>query len=432
MLTKATSWPERRSPTRTHRRHVRVVGRTMSDPRTGWYLGCVAPWDDVVNAVRRAQAPIAVRRWRNRPYVSRLDAIVLGGCGRSGTTLLRVMLDSHPRICCGPEVALYLPRPVTRGRIRQLAWLFDLGVDEITAMRRVSDSQAQFIEAFALRYCEARGKARFAEKTPRNVLVLEYLLSRFPRATFIHVIRDGRDVVCSLRTHPRYQLVDGVPSPLHTWNPIAQCADRWVSDTSAGLAYRDHPRVAEVRYEDLVLRPEETLRPLLDRLGEPWDDHTLDTSGSGPSRDPARFPQNPEATGTPYASRLGGGGPPSVPPTPISSRPARDGSWWTSDTRRTHLGAAAASERRRVGARVPAHDAAAIVAVHAFSPRARQRPSRADGVAEHSRRSDQLLRSRVEPEHRDMIASHLQPPPRAAAAKTRPLRPPVGAWIEFP
>ena len=161
-------------------------------------------------------------------------------------------------------------------------------------------------------------------------------------------------------------------SSLHTWNPIAQCADRWVCETSAGLAYRDHPRVAEVRYEDLVLRPEETLRPLLDRLGEPWDDHTLDTSGSGASRDPARYAE-PEATGTPYASSIGRWRT-ALSPADADIVKARAGRLLVDlGYTETHLGAAAASERRRVGARVPAADAAAIVAVHAFSPRARQR-----------------------------------------------------------
>ena len=49
---------------------------------------------------------------RDSAYVSSRNHIVLGGCGRSGTTLARVILDSHPNICCGPESKIFLPRRI--------------------------------------------------------------------------------------------------------------------------------------------------------------------------------------------------------------------------------------------------------------------------------------------------------------------------------
>ena len=54
-----------------------------------------------------------------------------------------------------------------------------------------------------------RGKPRWGEKTPLNVSHLDWILPRFPDARFVHVIRDGRDAVCSMRTHGTRRLVEG-------------------------------------------------------------------------------------------------------------------------------------------------------------------------------------------------------------------------------
>lgn len=233
--------------------------------------------------------------------------IVIGGCGRSGTTLLRVMLDSHPSICCGPESGLFLPWPVTRGRVSALADRFDLPAGEVMQLRQSSGSQAEFVDRFFASYCRRTGKPRWAEKTPRNVRVLAFIFDRFPEARFVHVIRDGRDVACSLRTHPRHKRVGDQVVQLNTWNPFDQCVRRWVDDVTAGLSWEHRPTTFEVRYEDLILRPEPTLRNLLEWLDEPWNDAVLryhEVTEQG-SRDPSRFLQNPEATAPPYASSVG-------------------------------------------------------------------------------------------------------------------------------
>ncbi|MCC6222817.1 MAG: sulfotransferase [Thermoleophilia bacterium] len=250
-------------------------------------------------AIRRAR----VRRWRARPYTSTAAPIVVGGCGRSGTTLMRVILDSHPRICCGPESLLFLADPVDAGRIAVLAERFDLQPEEIRRLRLAAASQAEFVDRFFARCCDRSGKTRWAEKTPRNVHALDFVFEHFPRAVFVHMIRDGRDTACSLRTHPRHAVRDGQLVELGTWKPIEQCARRWVNDVRAGLAYRGHPGYVELRYEDLVLRPEATLRGILERLGEPWDDRVLEFDSV--SRDVSAFPQNPEATRPIYRSALG-------------------------------------------------------------------------------------------------------------------------------
>ena len=97
---------------------------------------------------------------------SNFDPIVLGGCGRSGTTLLRMMLDSHRRICCGPESSLFRRRAVDT---RWLADRFGFGHDEVRAIYDAAASRPAFIEGFAGLCMHKAVKARWAEKTPRNI-----------------------------------------------------------------------------------------------------------------------------------------------------------------------------------------------------------------------------------------------------------------------
>lgn len=230
---------------------------------------------------------------RGGTYVSSARHIVLGGCGRSGTTLARIILDSHPSICCGPEAKVFLE---DRLDIARLAARFKLDVTSLREARDSSRSRAEFIDRFAVLCQASSGKRRWAEKTPRNVLHLPYLFERFPEARFVHMLRDGRDVACSLRTHPRHKVVHGKLVPLNTWRPMEECATRWRDSLVAVRPYLSDPRVHTLRYEDLVSDPRGTTRKLLDFLGEPWDERVLaHEAAQSDFRDATMFPQNPEA-----------------------------------------------------------------------------------------------------------------------------------------
>ena len=229
--------------------------------------------------------------------------IVLGGCGRSGTTLLRLMLDSHPRIFCGPESSVFRRRALDPDA---LADRFGLARGAVRAIDDAAASRPAFIEAFAALSLQEAGKARWAEKTPRNISRIGAIFRFFPEARFVHVLRDGRDVACSLRTHPRHEVVDGRLVPLDTWKPLAACARRWRDDIECSRPWWSDPRLHTLRYEDLVRDPGSVLRRLMAFLGEPWDEAMLAYAGGGsPSRDVTRFAQNPEAIGAVNASSIG-------------------------------------------------------------------------------------------------------------------------------
>ncbi len=238
----------------------------------------------------------SLARWlrrRGSRYVSQQAPVILGGCHRSGTTLLRVMLDSHPRIACGPETSLF-----TGGfRPDKLAVRFDFAPEEIWQMRKQASDHAQLIEMFFMRYTASRGKSRWAEKTPQNVRYIGWILQRFPKAKFIHVIRDGRDTVCSMRTHPKFRIINGEKISTGIRRSLEPCIRGWLRDTAAGMKWRGHPNYYEVRYEDLVGVPEATLRKLCAFIGEPFDEAMLQYhEQQGESRDPVNFIANIIAT----------------------------------------------------------------------------------------------------------------------------------------
>jgi hypothetical protein len=209
--------------------------------------------------------------------------IFIGGHHRSGTTLLRMMLNRHPRIACGPEGEL-LERTsfLAFHRYLEEQWkqrLHNFGFGAV----EIDQGIAAFIDNFYTRYAIAQGKERWAEKTPKNVLRIAYLLRLFPNARFIHIIRDPRDVYCSVRQKARTK------TPRWTKLTPERIARGWVQFVEAGVAWRlDELRYCELRYEQLVREPEETMRRVFAFLGEDWREDILQPdSRSLPSHEEA-------------------------------------------------------------------------------------------------------------------------------------------------
>jgi hypothetical protein len=202
------------------------------------------------------------------------DAILIGGCGRSGTTMLRELVNRHSRIAIGPETAI-LCDIINPSRLAT-----EWGTTEADVRRRMGSSRSivEFAQGFFRDYAHKHGKARWGDKTPRNIRYVQRLLNQFPNSKFIHIIRDGRDVACSLRNHPKENIRHGKVVPNTVNRPIWLCARRWIDDTGLGLMFRGHPRVLEVRYEQLVLEPEAELRRICDFLGEQYESAMLDAS----------------------------------------------------------------------------------------------------------------------------------------------------------
>jgi hypothetical protein len=205
-----------------------------------------------------------------------LAPIFIGGASRSGTTLLRVILDTHPNIACGPEIKV-IPVLCDLWHRFQTVYLpalqeHCLSAADIHAVYR------QAIVALLTPYCRRAGKQRMAEKSPNNIYVFEHLNYIFPESPLIQVIRDGRDVICSLLTMNWIDLGTGQPAPYT--RDVRTAAEFWVASVRSGRAGLQKPAFRncyrEVRYEDMVLSPETTLRELFRFLEEPWDPCVLE------------------------------------------------------------------------------------------------------------------------------------------------------------
>lgn len=185
--------------------------------------------------------------------------IFIVGCQRSGTTLVRLMLDSHPNVSCGPETRFL--EALSKVSVESSTRLAKYGFEEDYWDRRIAEA----FDGFQREYASRRGRGRWADKTPRYALSLDYINRLFPTCQVVHVIRDGRDVVASHLA--RWGYWSGVKS-VHKWPHYIHNARR-VGRTIPERFY-------ELRYEDLVRDPESTMRALLSFLNEPWSAQVLD------------------------------------------------------------------------------------------------------------------------------------------------------------
>ncbi len=169
--------------------------------------------------------------------------IIIGGCGRSGTTLLSSMLSAHPQIfAITNETHAFCGTRKTGKRNK-----FNL-----------SNLYANFFFEKIPQPCK-----RWCEKTPSNILYFQELLDYFDnRVKLINIVRDGRDVVLS--EHPS--------KPGEYW----VAPERWVNDVSASLPFENNSNVYTVRYEDLISEYEQTMRKLCQFLGIEYTESLAD------------------------------------------------------------------------------------------------------------------------------------------------------------
>jgi hypothetical protein len=203
--------------------------------------------------------------------------IFILGAQRSGTTMFRLMLNSHKNLALPHEVGfitgLYrlLPGYGDLSKSENVARLLEdvcnhplvkrsrLIADKTAILSAPIDSYRSFIDAVMKHYVSRAGKKRWGDRT--HTLDIDVLRLVYPDCKFIHLVRDGRDVM------------------------VSQKRMSWLSNNLPRLAREWHFRVMmyhklyalipsdflEIRYEDLVTRPEPTLSGVCEFLGEPYD-----------------------------------------------------------------------------------------------------------------------------------------------------------------
>jgi hypothetical protein len=203
------------------------------------------------------------------------------GLTRSGTTLLRMMLDAHRELTIPPETH-FVPDLIKAARDEggtdaMLAALTenrtwgDFGIDagEMRArLERLEQGDAAgAVRAFFDAYAERQGKARWGDKTPAYMLAVQRIGRTLPESRFIHLIRDGRDVALSQTSRA-----------LNEQPPPAEQAARWVKRIRKSREQAQSlkgARYVEARYEDLVREPEPTLRRICEFIELDWDPGVL-------------------------------------------------------------------------------------------------------------------------------------------------------------
>lgn len=189
--------------------------------------------------------------------------VFLGGCPRSGLTLLRSLLSTHPRLYCGSDTSLAPPIVLQwRNFSAALGALHarDFGLNAEHVRREMADLLLGLID---------QGDGRVVcEKSPLNILVFADLAAMIPEARFVHVVRDGRDVAHSLLQRDWCDPRSGVPFA-HVREP-ARALDYWSQLVDRGLQAETavgRSRCLQIRYEDLVQRPKRTLKSLFGFIG---------------------------------------------------------------------------------------------------------------------------------------------------------------------
>ena len=218
--------------------------------------------------------------------------VMIGGCGSSGTTLVSHLMNASLSIHCGPELHLLDKRHFYLVPFRYSAHEFSkfldrgvptvgvLGHDLLASSTCISLNKSYAFVRNPENYCLTKekvcdlavssrtfrefvdrlfrpalansGKSRWAEKTPTNCYCIDEFLSLYSGGKYVHVVRDGRDVVASLMKRGLSAM---------------EAVRRWIHDTASGLPHRARDRYHEIRYEDLVADPVGRLGHLLDFLG---------------------------------------------------------------------------------------------------------------------------------------------------------------------
>lgn len=196
--------------------------------------------------------------------------VFVGGCPRSGTTLLQNILDSHPDIAGGPEFDHL-------GRIAELRNFLKAGQDNgrlVAYDLEVDTAVSNFVGELLEPYRQRRGAKLLSEKTPQNALSVDTLLDIFPAARALLVVRDPRAVVASMLAVGERADGRGEATPAFT-HSLFQAIDTIAQYNDAILTAGDRDRCQLVRYESLVADTETEARKLCGFLGVDWASEML-------------------------------------------------------------------------------------------------------------------------------------------------------------
>ncbi|MEA2447809.1 MAG: hypothetical protein QOK47_1446 [Actinomycetota bacterium] len=223
------------------------------------------------------------------------------GSARSGTTMLRLTLNSHPHVAVPPESRFVIELWPQSGEVEVDGYLSKLATHrqfqawhlDVAQIRPLLEGSSRVpyrraIEATYEAFTRAHGKDRWGDKTPRYVENIERLSELFPEARFVHLVRDGRNVALS------YAHTDFGPKT------VSKAAAVWKRRVSLGFQQGrglGAARYLEIRYEELAENNEAVVKEICDFLDIEFDPKMFDEGerAKGAHDRAQRF--NPHVTG---------------------------------------------------------------------------------------------------------------------------------------
>lgn len=202
-------------------------------------------------------------------YDRQSPLIFIGGVPRSGTTLMRAMLDAHPDVRCGEETRV-VPRLLQMRSHWKKSQKESMRLEEAGLTDEVL---ASAISSFILEVVARHGEPapRLCNKDPFTLKSGNYLRELFPNSKFLFMVRDGRATVHSIIS--RKVTITGFDLKSYR-----QCLTKWnaaISAMNEECKSLGPKNCLPVIYEQLVLHPEQWMRKILNFLEVPWNDRVL-------------------------------------------------------------------------------------------------------------------------------------------------------------
>ncbi|NEQ98521.1 MAG: hypothetical protein F6K30_17675 [Cyanothece sp. SIO2G6] len=206
--------------------------------------------------------------------------IFILSCNRSGSSLLRYIVDTHPDIASPAELNLgdvceknYYLVAQTLG---EALYMVEPDKEEL-----VLAEVRRLVLSVMDRYVDAKGKKMWCEKSPHNLQHLHLIKAIFPGARFICLHRHAMDVVHSCLESSRLSLM---PEQLNyvcrnSGSILGAMVQNWIEKTQRLLEFeaKNPTQCFRITYESYVLHPYRTLKPMFEFLGVDWDAKLLDS-----------------------------------------------------------------------------------------------------------------------------------------------------------
>ncbi len=162
------------------------------------------------------------------------NPVFIVGCGHSGTTLLLRIVGAHHSFHAILDES-YTFQPSQKPEILSLS--NKLALIDLEAFRS--------------------GKKRWVEKTPMHIHYISNILQSRPKSKILLIIRDGRDVVVSIKRRT---------------GDFEAGVKRWIDDNKAGEDWWNHKQVLVVQYESIIEKFNETVTSVMNFLGEEFSE----------------------------------------------------------------------------------------------------------------------------------------------------------------